>query len=169
MKTTHPLCTTLADVWLEKLREAFKWDAVIHWSYITLIQHWARTFYSLPEEVSFDFPLVCYPNRKGGLQGDSGLYSRYFSSVTEEEIVVLFCGNMTVLVLFFLVARKFAHHLLFPQHRTQCVFFRYLFRLRKWEIETLSCIDEASKASFEGNWSKKTISQDITVFYHHTV
>lgn len=68
------------------------------------------------------------------------------------------------LYLFSLVARKFAHHLLFPQHRTQCVFFRYLFRLRKREFEILSCISQASQSSFEGNCSKKTIHLILQYF-----
>lgn len=36
-----------------------------------------------------------------------------------------------VLVLFSPVAGNLAHYLLFPQRRTQCVFFSYLFRLKK--------------------------------------
>lgn len=42
-----------------------------------------------------------------------------------------FCEKVCVLVLFSPVAGTLAHCLLFPQCKTQCVFFSYLFRLRK--------------------------------------
>lgn len=82
MKTIHPLCTYVDRCLVRKAKwNMFQWGAVLHQAFSTLVRHWASTFYSQLEEVSFDFPLAHYLNRKRGLQEDSNLYSSWFSYI----------------------------------------------------------------------------------------